>query len=100
MMLRIFFALVLSVALISGCTTTQKGAATGSALGAGIGAIIGHQSGDTAEGAVVGAAAGGLAGALVGEQMDTLYCPVCGRRFTSGNQYCPYDGSELKPLQK
>ncbi|MDP8253986.1 MAG: glycine zipper domain-containing protein [Candidatus Kaelpia aquatica] len=99
-MLRISLALILSAVLISGCTTTQKGAATGSAIGAGIGAIIGHQSGDTAEGAAIGAAAGGLTGALIGEQMDTLYCPVCGRRLTSGNQYCPYDGSELKPLQK
>ncbi len=86
--------------VLSGCTTTQKGAGTGAAIGAGIGAIIGHQSGATAEGAAVGAAAGGLAGALIGEQMDTQYCPVCGRRSTSGNQYCPYDGAELKPLQK
>jgi uncharacterized protein YcfJ len=98
--LKIFSLLVLSAILISGCTTTQKGAATGSAVGAGLGAIIGHQSGDTAKGAAVGAAAGGLGGALVGEQMDTLYCPECGRRFTGGNQYCPYDGSELKPIQK
>ena len=100
MMLRFSFVLILSAVLIAGCTTTQKGAVTGSAIGAGIGAIIGHQSGNTAEGAAVGAAAGGLGGALIGEQMDTTYCPVCGRRFTSGVQYCPYDGSELKPLQK
>ncbi|MDD5613492.1 MAG: glycine zipper domain-containing protein [Candidatus Omnitrophica bacterium] len=99
-MLKLIIALVLTGALMSGCTTTQKGAATGTAIGAGLGAIIGHQSGHTAEGAVVGAAAGGLTGALVGEQMDTQYCPVCGRRYTSGVQYCPHDGSELKPLQK
>jgi len=99
-MLKLVIVSVLTAALISGCTTTQKGAATGTAVGTGLGAIIGHQSGETAKGAVVGATAGGLAGALIGEQMDTQYCPVCGRRYTSGVQYCPHDGSELKPLQK
>jgi uncharacterized protein YcfJ len=83
-----------------GCTTTQKGAAVGGAAGAGVGAIIGAQSGHTAEGAGIGAAVGALGGALVGEQMDTKFCPVCGRRFTSGTQYCPDDGTELKPIQK
>jgi outer membrane lipoprotein SlyB len=85
---------------IAGCTTTQKGAATGAAVGAGIGAIIGHQSGETAEGALIGAAAGGLAGALIGEQMDTMFCPTCGRHFPAGTRYCPYDGTELKPIRK
>ena len=98
--MRIFLVLSILVLTLSGCTTTQKGAATGSAIGAGLGAIIGNQSGDAAKGAVVGAAAGGLTGALVGEQMDTMFCPVCGRHFPSGTQYCPYDGAELKPLQK
>ncbi|RKY36327.1 MAG: hypothetical protein DRP73_03495 [Candidatus Omnitrophota bacterium] len=98
-MKKLVVFLCLAVA-IAGCTTTQKGAATGAAVGAGVGAIIGHQSGKTAEGAAVGAAAGGLAGALIGEQMDTMYCPTCGRHFPSGTKYCPYDGTELKPLQK
>lgn len=100
-MVRLFLLLVLlSGFILSGCTTTQKGAATGAAVGAGIGAIIGHQSGETAEGAAVGAAAGGLAGALIGEQLDTMFCPNCGKHFPGGSQYCPYDGTELKPLQK
>jgi outer membrane lipoprotein SlyB len=92
--------LVLGLIFLAGCTTTQKGAATGTAVGAGIGAIIGHQSGETAKGAAVGAAAGGLAGALIGEQVDKMYCPTCGRRFPSDVKYCPYDGTELKPIQK
>lgn len=88
------------ILLMAGCTTTQKGAATGAAVGAGIGAIIGHQSGETAKGAAVGAATGGLAGALIGEQLATMFCPTCGKRFSSGTQYCPDDGTELKPIQK
>jgi uncharacterized membrane protein len=91
---------LLLAAVVAGCTTTQKGAATGAAVGAGVGAIIGHQSGHTAEGAAIGAATGGVAGALIGEQMDTMFCPTCGRHFPSGTKYCPYDGTELKPLQK
>jgi len=83
-----------------GCTTTQKGAGVGAVAGGGIGAIIGHQSGHTTEGAVIGAATGAAAGALIGEQMDTKFCPVCGKRFTSGVQFCPEDGTELKPVDK
>ena len=85
---------------IVGCTTTQKGAGVGAVTGAGLGAIIGHQSGHTGEGAGIGAAAGAVAGALIGEQMDTKFCPVCGKRFTSGKEYCPDDGTELKIIEK
>jgi len=92
--------LFMVLGLVCGCTTTQQGAGTGALAGGALGAIIGHQSGHTAEGAVVGAAAGGLTGALVGEQIDKKFCPVCGRRFSGEQQYCPYDGSELKPIEK
>jgi len=97
-----FVVLILMVALVSllGCTTTQKGAAIGAGTGAVLGGVIGHQSGHGVGGALIGAGAGGLAGALVGEQMDTKFCPVCGRHYTSGVKYCPVDGAELKPLQK
>jgi len=88
------------VGLLAGCTTTQKGAGIGAVTGAGVGAIIGHQSGKTAEGAVIGGLAGATAGALIGEQMDTKFCPVCGRRYTEDVEYCPVDGAELKPIQK
>lgn len=84
---------------IAGCTTTQKGAGVGAAAGAGLGAIIGHQSGHTAEGAVIGGLGGAAAGALIGEQMDKKFCPVCGKRYKEGVQYCPVDGAELKPIQ-
>ena len=99
-MRSLFLILVLVSLALAGCTTTQKGAGTGAALGAGLGAIIGHQSGHTAAGAAIGAAAGGVGGALVGEQMDTMFCPTCGRHFPAGTKYCPYDGTKLQPIKK
>ena len=54
--------------LVTGCTTTQKWAATGTVLGTAAGAIIGHQSGHRTEGAVIGAAVGGAAGGVAGHQ--------------------------------
>jgi len=57
------------VVLLSGCTTTQKGAGIGAVTGAAIGTIIGHQSGEEGEGAVLGAALGGGVGAVIGDQM-------------------------------
>lgn len=101
-MTKRLFAVMLVAALVSltGCTTTQKGAAVGAGAGAVLGGIIGHQSGSGPTGAAIGAAAGGLTGALVGEQMDNKFCPVCGRHYTSEVKYCPVDGAELKPLQK
>jgi len=87
-------------AALSGCTTTQKGAALGGLGGAALGGIIGHQSGHGVEGALIGAGAGAVGGALVGEQMDKKFCPVCGAEYTSGVQYCSKDGTELKLKQK
>lgn len=97
-----FTALLLVVLLITvaGCTETQKGAGIGTLIGAGAGAIIGHQSGHTAEGALIGGAAGAAGGALVGDSMDTKFCPTCGKQFGSDVQFCPDDGTELKPIQK
>lgn len=90
----------ISLVLLAGCTTAQKGAGVGAAAGAGLGAIIGHQSGHTGAGAAIGALGGALGGALIGEQMDTKFCPTCGKGFTSGVKYCPVDGAELKEKQK
>lgn len=92
--------LILSLAAILGCSTTQKGAAVGGGAGAVLGGIIGHQSGHGTEGALIGAGIGAASGALIGEQMDTKFCPLCGKRFTSGVKYCPVDGAELKAIQK
>lgn len=97
MRFNILFILML---FIFGCTTAQKGAAVGGAAGAGLGAIIGHQSGHGAEGAGIGAAVGAVTGALVGEQLETKFCPVCGKRYTAGVKYCTIDGTELKMIQK
>lgn len=92
--------LLMAVLIISGCTGTQKGAGLGGLVGAGTGAIIGHQSGHAKEGALIGAAAGAAGGALIGNQMETKFCPVCGASYTSGVQYCPKDGAELKVKQR
>ena len=94
--------LVVIISLLSfcACTTVQKGAAGGAVVGGGIGAIIGHQSGETGKGAAIGAAAGAIGGALIAEKIETKFCPKCGRRFTSSVQNCPYDGTELKPIEK
>lgn len=93
------FFLITVVSIATGCTTVQKGTATGAVAGGALGAIIGHQSGKTAEGAAIGAAGGAIAGALIGEQMDKKFCPQCGRRFTGSVQVCPYDGTELKDIE-
>jgi uncharacterized protein YcfJ len=91
---------IISAIALAGCSTTQKGAGIGAGAGAVVGGIIGHQSGHDLAGAGIGAAVGAASGALIGEQMDTKFCTVCGRRFTSGVKYCPVDGAELKPIQK
>ncbi len=88
--------LVLAVVVLSGCTTTQKGALLGSGIGSAVGAIIGHQSGHTAEGAGIGAAVGGLGGALIGEQTAQKFCPSCGRSFPADVEFCPYCGTKLE----
>ncbi len=96
----ILVVLAISAIALVGCSTTQKGAAVGGGAGAVLGGIIGHQSGHGTEGALIGAGLGAASGALVGEQMDTKFCPVCGKHYTSGVKYCPVDGAELKTIQK
>lgn len=88
--------LLICLGILSGCTTTQKGAGVGALLGAGTGAIIGHQSGHTAEGALIGGAAGAAAGALIGDKAAVKFCPKCGASYGKDVQYCPKDGTELK----
>ena len=91
---------LLLLIFVVGCTGTQKGAGIGTLVGAGAGAIIGHQSGRTAEGALIGGAVGAAGGALAGDASMTKFCPTCGKQFSSDVQYCPDDGTELKPIQK
>jgi len=93
--------LILAVFVLMGCTTTQKGAAIGAGTGAVLGGIIGHQTGGHGvAGAAIGAGAGGLGGALIGERMDSKFCPICGKRFTASQKFCPEDGTELKDIEK
>lgn len=92
--------LIALTSFVFGCTTAQKGAGIGTVAGAGLGAGIGAAAGNVGAGAGIGAAVGAVSGALIGEQMDTKYCPVCGKHFTGGVQYCPEDGAELKVIKK
>ncbi len=90
---------MLFAAVLAGCTTTQKVAAIGGLSGAALGGIIGHQSGRGGTGAAIGAAAGTVGGMIVGEKMEKKFCPACGAGYTSGQEYCPKDGTELKEKQ-
>ena len=85
--------------LVTGCTTTETGAAVGGLGGATLGGIIGHQSGHGVAGAAIGGAAGTVGGMLVGEKMQIKFCPVCGSQYRDNVQFCPKDGTELKQRQ-
>ena len=74
-------ALVLSVGLVTGCTTNPytgereasnkaKGAAIGAAVGAVVGVIAGDDADERRKGALIGAGVGALAGTAVGHYMD------------------------------
>jgi hypothetical protein len=67
---------------LSGCTSTQ----TGAAVGAGTGALVGAAVTGTGRGAVAGAAIGGVAGALIGHSAtpgQCVYRAPNGRRYTA-----------------
>ncbi len=81
-------AVFTGIIVISGCTTTQKGALVGGAVGAGSGAIIGHQAGDSGRGALIGAGIGALTGALVGDFVDNYEVDVRRRdRYQAPPEY-------------
>ncbi len=94
-----FFAVFAAAIFLIGCTTTQKSAGIGALGGGALGGIIGHQSGNAGTGAAIGAAAGAITGVIVGEKLEKKFCPVCGAEFTSGDKFCPKDGTELKEKQ-
>jgi len=64
--------LALALAMATGCTWSQKGAAAGGVVGGVVGGIVGASSGPASAGggAAIGLAAGGLAGALAGSVKD------------------------------
>lgn len=75
---KISMSVLISVFLVTGCSTIQntnkkqRGAAIGTAGGAAAGAAIGSQigHGNTALGAIIGAVIGGATGAYIGDRMD------------------------------
>ncbi len=92
--------LLACIFVLSGCTTTQKGAGIGAVIGGGAGYAIGHQSGHGGEGAAIGAVVGAIGGGLIGNKMDKKrFCPHCGRKFGSSAEHCPYDGTELREVE-
>ena len=97
--MRNYCAIFVAAMFLTGCTTTQKSAGIGAVGGGALGGIIGHQSGHAGTGAAIGAAAGAIGGMIVGEKLEKKFCPVCGAEYTSGDQFCPKDGTELKEKQ-
>lgn len=86
--------------VLTGCTTTQKGAGIGATAGAVLGTVIGHQSGREIEGAAIGATVGGIAGGAIGKEVGkTKFCPTCGAEYSSEEAFCSKDGTELKEKQ-
>jgi len=88
------FALILSLAMFSGCvaaTHQQRTATQGAVIGGTAGAVIGAQSDRVAEGAVIGAIVGGLAGAIIAEgRSDRVYASEARyhrRACQKGSQY-------------
>lgn len=61
---------IVALLVLSACTATERGAATGAAIGGVGGAIL-----DGSRGAVIGAAGGAVAGALIGRSQERSgYC--------------------------
>jgi outer membrane protein OmpA-like peptidoglycan-associated protein len=77
-MIRKFSVVLLAVAFVAACASSQDdpnrraktGAGVGAAAGAVVGAVVGNQGGNNRTGAVVGAAAGAAIGAAIGHRMD------------------------------
>jgi uncharacterized protein YcfJ len=91
-----YFVFLVMVLISSGCSMTEKGAATGGLAGATIGGIIGHQSDNDLTGAAIGAAVGAVGGMVVGERLEKKFCPIGGEEYADDVMYCPKHGVELK----
>lgn len=74
---KIFVFFLVSVFVITGCSTMNKslkggmlGGGAGALLGAGVGALIGKDAKSAAIGAGIGTAVGATTGAIIGKKMD------------------------------
>lgn len=59
--------LVFAIGMLTGCTATQVGTATGAAAGAGVGYAV---TGGSGAGALIGAGAGSLVGYSIGRDQE------------------------------
>ena len=61
-------AVIVSAALVSGCSTLEKSAVAGGVTGAAVGGVVGHQYDDTVKGAAIGGLGGTFAGIYLGKK--------------------------------
>lgn len=94
-MKKTLIILIFMAALI-GCTTSQKAATVGGLGGATLGGIIGHQSGDGVKGAAIGGVIGTVGGMIIGDKLEKKFCPEGGEVYTEDVEFCPNHGVELK----
>jgi len=83
-MRNILFALG-AMALVAGCTATERGAAIGGASGA----VIGGVASNSVAGAAVGGVVGAAAGALIGQASEPGRCVYRDRRGREYVARCP-----------
>ena len=62
------FAVIVSAALLSGCSTLEKSAVAGGVTGAAVGGVVGHQYDDAVKGAAIGGLGGTFAGIYLGKK--------------------------------
>lgn len=75
---------------LAGCTIMQREATTASAIED----VFPVRSSPRAASRIVVPTASSAVAKL---EEGKLFCPVCGRKFSSSVEYCPYDGTALKP---
>ncbi|MBB3656651.1 putative membrane protein [Rhizobium sp. BK650] len=85
-MRRVLTLLLLSGAIIAGCTPTQQGAGIGAATGAVVGGAVTNNVRGAAVGAAIGGAAGAVIGNVAGQPGQCYYRDRYGRRFVAA---CP-----------
>ena len=93
--------LTLSICVLGGCAIVQREATTANALGNIFTEENKRKAISTNERTEAKVRAGLKAKSVMTKrQRKQKYCLRCGRRLSSSTGYCPYDGAELKPIEK